>query len=65
MSTPEALRLADALGTAIKRLTAERNALREALQRIVDWDAFGLTLTEDHIAQALAALAQGKEPSNG
>jgi hypothetical protein len=33
-------------------------ALREALQRIVDWDAAGLALTADHIAQARAALAQ-------
>ena len=30
--------------------------LREALARIKDWDAAGLALTADHIAQADAAL---------
>lgn len=33
-------------------------ALREALQRIVDWDESGYVLTADHIEQARAALAQ-------
>ena len=45
----------------IERLAAERDALRAALQRIVDWDAGGLALTEDHAAQARAALARKGE----
>ena len=50
---------------AFEQVTAERDALRAALQRIVDWDACDFTLTEDHVAQARAALAQTKENGNG
>ena len=40
------------------RATAPRaRELEEALQRIVDWDAAGMLLTEDHIANARAVLA--------
>ena len=44
----------------LDRQAAEIARLREALKRIVDWDASGLALTEDHIAQACAALEQSK-----
>ncbi len=41
--------------------------VREALQRIIDWDAAGMALTEDHIAQARASLAaqQGAQVPQG
>ena len=37
-------------------LEAENARLREALQRIVDWDEAGMALTQDHIDGANAAL---------
>ena len=45
----------DAAALLLKQEAAIKQ-LREALARIKDWDAAGLALTADHIAQADAAL---------
>lgn len=42
------------------RLIAAAPDLLEALKRIVDWDAAGLALTEDHAGQARAAIAKAE-----
>jgi hypothetical protein len=40
----------------ITALEAQKQELREALQRILDWDAAGMAVTGDHIDQADTAL---------
>lgn len=47
-------------GEANARLIAAAPDLLEALKRIVGWDAAGLALTEDHAAQACAAIAKAE-----
>ena len=46
--------------TADANLIAAAPMMYEALKRIVDWDAAGLALTEDHAAQARAAIAKAE-----
>lgn len=47
---------ADAWRSHLAAMDAEVAALREALQRILDWDAAGMALTDNHIAQARVAI---------
>ena len=42
----------------VSQWIAASDELLAALKRIVDWDAAGLALTEDHVAQARAAIAK-------
>lgn len=58
LDTADAAKIIEQYSAEVGQIVAQRDELLAALKRIVDWDAAGLALTEDHAAQVRAVIAK-------